>query len=340
MQTEHKSCPQHDHVGTRGLLFASISESTSAPRRRKSQSSGEEGTDKKIQLVSSTTVTKKEFTVQDLLIGAVSGGAAGVSVETALYPIDTIKTRLQVLSKGGSLSFKGLYSGLSGNLAGVLPASAIFVAIYEPLKQHLLDRFPEQWSSAAQLLAAGAGATGASIVRVPTEVIKQRMQTGQFTSAAGAVKQILAKEGMKGMYAGYGSFLLRDLPFDAIEFVAYEQIKLAVQRTRKRKELTAVETAFAGALAGAVTGAVTTPLDVIKTRLMVQGTNIKYTGIMDCISKMVAEEGAGSLFKGVGPRVLWIGIGGSIFFGVLEKTKSLLTTELEARKAAKPTTVV
>jgi hypothetical protein len=28
-----------------------------------------------------------------------------------------------------------------------------------------------------------------------------------------------------------------------------------------------------------------------------QGTNIKYTGIMDCISKTVAEEGAGALFK-------------------------------------------
>jgi solute carrier family 25 S-adenosylmethionine transporter 26 len=38
----------------------------------------------------------------------------------------------------------------------------------------------------------------------------------------------------------------------------------------KRKELTALETALAGALAGATTGAVTTPLDVIKTRLMVQ----------------------------------------------------------------------
>ena len=26
------------------------------------------------------------------------------------------------------------------------------------------------------------------------------------------------------MYAGYGAFMLRDLPFDAIEFMAYEQV--------------------------------------------------------------------------------------------------------------------
>lgn len=28
--------------------------------------------------------------------------------------------------------------------------------------------------------------------------------------------------------------------------------------------------------------------------------------------------------QGIGPRVMWIGIGGSIFFGVLESTKKLL----------------
>jgi solute carrier family 25 S-adenosylmethionine transporter 26 len=37
----------------------------------------------------------------------------------------------------------------------------------------------------------------------------------------------VAKEGTRGLFAGYGSFLLRDLPFDAIEFVAYEQLKKA-----------------------------------------------------------------------------------------------------------------
>lgn len=40
----------------------------------------------------------------------------------------------------------------------------------------------------------------------------------------------------------------------------------------------------------------------------------------------------GSLWQGVGPRTLWIGLGGSIFFGVLEKTKELL-----ARSSSKTT---
>ncbi len=41
------------------------------------------------------------------------------------------------------------------------------------------------------------------------------------------MRGIIQREGTRGLFAGYGSFLLRDLPFDAIEFVAYEQLKLA-----------------------------------------------------------------------------------------------------------------
>ncbi|CAH8274020.1 unnamed protein product [Arabidopsis lyrata] len=72
----------------------------------------------------------------------------------------------------------------------------------------------------------------------------------------------------------------------------------------------------------ALTGAVTTPLDVIKTRLM--GSAKQYQRIVDCVQTIVREEGVPALLKGIGPRVLWIGIGGSIFFGVLESTKRTL----------------
>ncbi|KAL5703584.1 S-adenosylmethionine carrier 1 [Ranunculus cassubicifolius] len=258
-----------------------------------------------------------------LFEGAIAGGAAGVVVESALYPIDTIKTRLQAVRGGGKIVLKGLYSGLAGNLAGVLPASAIFVAVYEPAKQKLLKTFPENLSAFAHLTAGALGGAASSLVRVPTEVVKQRMQTGQFTSAPNAVRAIMAKEGFRGMYAGYGSFLLRDLPFDALQFCLYEQLRIGYKLAAKR-ELNDPENAIIGAFAGALTGAVTTPLDVIKTRLMVQGPANQYKGIVDCVQTIVREEGPAALLKGIGPRVLWIGIGGSIFFGVLERTKTLL----------------
>ncbi|KAE9610258.1 putative mitochondrial carrier protein [Lupinus albus] len=261
--------------------------------------------------------------LRTLFEGVIAGGTAGVVVETALYPIDTIKTRLQAARGGEKLVFKGLYSGLAGNLAGVLPASALFVGVYEPMKQKLLRVFPENLSAFAHLSAGALGGIAASLIRVPTEVVKQRMQTRQFTSASGAVRYIASKEGFKGLYAGYGSFLLRDLPFDAIQFCLYEQIRIGY-KLAARRDLNDPENALIGAFAGALTGAITTPLDVIKTRLMIQGSGNQYKGIVDCVQTIIKEEGPSALLKGVGPRVLWIGIGGSIFFGVLESSKRFL----------------
>ncbi|KAI5672834.1 hypothetical protein M9H77_13198 [Catharanthus roseus] len=258
-----------------------------------------------------------------LFDGAIAGGTAGVVVETALYPIDTIKTRMQAAHGGGKIILKGLYSGLAGNLAGVLPASAVFVGVYEPAKQKLLKILPDNLSAFAHLTAGALGGIAASLIRVPTEVVKQRLQTRQFASAPDAVRLIVSKEGFKGLYAGYGSFLLRDLPFDAIQFCIYEQLRIGYKLAAKR-DLNDPENAVIGAFAGALTGAITTPLDVIKTRLMVQGSTNQYKGILDCVQTIVREEGASALLKGIQPRVLWIGIGGSIFFGVLESTKRFL----------------
>lgn len=256
--------------------------------------------------------------------GFIAGGTAGVVVETALYPIDTIKTRLQAARGGGKIVLQGLYSGLAGNLVGVLPASALFVGVYEPAKKKLLKILPENLSAVAHLTAGAIGGVAASLVRVPTEVVKQRMQTRQFASAPDAVRLIVAKEGFKGLYAGYGSFLLRDLPFDAIQFCIYEQLRIGY-KLAARRDLNDPENAAIGAFAGALTGAITTPLDVIKTRLMIQGSSAnQYKGIFDCVQTILREEGPPALLKGIGPRVLWIGIGGSIFFGVLERTKKIL----------------
>ncbi|XP_050938756.1 S-adenosylmethionine carrier 1, chloroplastic/mitochondrial-like isoform X2 [Cucumis melo] len=240
--------------------------------------------------------------VRSLYEGAIAGSVASFVIEAALYPIDTIKTRLQAVHGGGKIVLKGLYSGLTGNLVGMLPCSSYIQT------------------------AGVVGGVASSIIRVPTEVVKQRMQTSHFASASNAVQAIVSREGFKGLYAGYGSFLLRDLPFDAIQFCIYEQLRIGYKLAAQR-DPNDPENALIGAFSGAVTGAITTPFDVIKTRLMVQGSNSQYQGIRDCCRTIMKEEGARAFLKGMGPRVLWIGLGGAIFFGVLEKTKQMLANQ-------------
>ena len=105
---------------------------------------------------------------------------------------------------------------------------------------------------------------------------------------------------------------------------------------RRRRPLKQHESAVLGAIAGAVTGAVTTPLDVVKTRLMTQGAEgrgtgrgdgRRYRGVADCVARMVREEGAFSLLKGIQPRVTFIGIGGGVFFFALEAAKGVFVAE-------------
>ncbi|XP_056682630.1 probable S-adenosylmethionine carrier 2, chloroplastic isoform X2 [Spinacia oleracea] len=207
---------------------------------------------KEQEKISASDIVMKESPLnllQSLCDGAVAGAVAGSVVEAALYPIDTIKTRLQAAHGGGKIIFKGLYSGLSGNLVGVLPASAIFLGVYEPLKQKLLKTLPENFSALAHLSAGAIAGAASSIVRVPTEVVKQRMQTGQFATAPNAVRMIVSREGFRGLYAGYGSFLLRDLPFDAMQFCIYEQIRIGY-KLAARRELNDPENALIGAFAG------------------------------------------------------------------------------------------
>lgn len=80
------------------------------------------------------------------------------------------------------------------------------------------------------------------------------LNTSHPHAAHPQIRTILGREGLRGMYAGYGAFMLRDLPFDAIEFVAYEQIKKAYGASVGR-ELNPGETSLIGAFAGGFTGA-------------------------------------------------------------------------------------
>lgn len=62
----------------------------------------------------------------------VAGGMAGTTVDVALFPIDTIKTRLQspqgFRAAGG---FAGIYNGLGAAAAGSAPGAALFFSTYE-----------------------------------------------------------------------------------------------------------------------------------------------------------------------------------------------------------------
>ncbi len=71
---------------------------------------------------------------------------------------------------------------------------------------------------------------------------------------------------------------------------------------------------------GAVAACLTNPTDVVKTRLMLgyDTKGVRYVGTANTMARITREEGVRALFSGVSSRVVWISIGGIIFFGGYE----------------------
>lgn len=163
-------------------------------------------------------------------------------------------------------------------------------------------------------------------VRNPFEVVKQQMQVGMHTSARQAVRDIVKADGVAGLYAGYFSTLLREIPFDALQFVLYEGMKAKFKQWRQKEELAMWETSLVGSCAGATSAGITTPLDVVKTRLMTQtgvAASERYAGVWDAMRTIAQKEGLPALFSGARQRIAWIGLGGAIFFGTFEQLKAV-----------------
>lgn len=92
------------------------------------------------------------------LTSLICGGIAGTTVDVALFPLDTIKTRLQSSQgflKSGGLT--GVYRGLSITAVGSAPGAAMFFSSYEMSKQKLLSSYPSLHPTVVHMIAASAG---------------------------------------------------------------------------------------------------------------------------------------------------------------------------------------
>ncbi|KAG8460666.1 hypothetical protein KFE25_011441 [Diacronema lutheri] len=269
----------------------------------------------------STDLNRRQFASS-----LIAGSVAGTSTDCIFFPIDTLKTRLQAAEgfrKAGG--FRHLEKGVVAVVAGSAPAAALFFGAYTLAKTELSGALPGAPDAAVHMAAAIVGEVVESVVRVPTELVKQRMQAGRHASSPAAVRDIVAASGVRGLFRGYASTLARDIPFALIQFPLYESLRQSYAE-RARRQPTAVEAALAGSAAGAVAAAITTPLDVAKTRIMLSQDHS--TGVHVMIRRIWREEGPRRLFAGVAPRVLWISFGGFWFFGSFEMANQLLLREV------------
>ncbi|KAL3480271.1 mitochondrial carrier [Aspergillus californicus] len=320
----------------------------------------------------------------------ISGAFAVVIVDFLVYPVDTLKTRVQspnyyTIYKDAatntirkSVLFRGLYQGVFGVVLSTIPASGAFFTTYESVKSNLYkskSNSPLLQSIPSPMINALASCTGESVsclLLTPAEVIKQNAQVINTANSnnnpssqtprgktGNVTMQVLSrfKSQPWKLWSGYSALLGRNLPFTGLNFPIYEGVKgyLVERRRRNHRNNTCfvssesggvsgkekaepvfervVLTGIAASISGSVSSVATTPIDVVKTRMMLAASGgdsspgpvedrgrIKESrrSVWTVGREIFRDEGLRGLFRGGAIRVVWTAVSLSIYLSIYE----------------------
>ncbi|TKA28718.1 Solute carrier family 25 member 38 [Salinomyces thailandicus] len=270
----------------------------------------------------------------------VAGLGSGATSAFLLQPADLLKTRIQqsqvsTLAQAfrqilnGPHPVRSLWRGVTPSVIRTGFGSALYFGMLNQMRQYAsglpavplvsADVKPAQASSSAlPKLGNVANLTTGALARVaagtivnPVTVLKVRYESTHYsyTSMAGAAKDIWAKEGARGFFAGFGATAVRDAPYAGLYVLVYEQAKVQLAALAQRGPDAAKTSAsgsatinFAsGVLAAVSATTLTNPFDAIKTRLQIAPG--RYGNMFQAASLMLREEGIRTMFSGLSMRI-------------------------------------
>ncbi|KAH7330091.1 mitochondrial carrier protein-like protein [Rhexocercosporidium sp. MPI-PUGE-AT-0058] len=317
-----------------------------------------------------------------------AGGFAAFTVDLLVYPLDTLKTRFQSpdykkiyydASKHAinrKVLFQGLFQGVGTVILITIPSSGAFFTTYEAVKTGLSKATTSTSGNALipQPIVHSAASSIAELVScfilTPAEVLKQNAQMIRRPAGGSAAKtafqpsvtmQALRQFNKPSqLFRGYTALAARNLPFTAMQFPMFEHLKESIKAHRKEKGIftgglmeTALVTAVSAGSAGSIAAVITTPVDVVKTRIMLSAAaesgeaeakkdveKAKKEGqSLDKLAKrqggmkksgftvakeIMGESGVKGLFRGGILRAGWTALGSGLYLGVYESGKSWL----------------
>ncbi|KAK6156409.1 hypothetical protein DH2020_010657 [Rehmannia glutinosa] len=255
-----------------------------------------------------------EIPAGSVLKSALIGGLSCALSTALLHPVDTVKTRVQastltfpeILSKLPQLGVRGFYRGSIPAILGQFSSHGLRTGIFEASKLVLINVAPTLPEFQVQSVASFCSTFLGTAVRIPCEVLKQRLQAGLFDNVGEAIVGTWQQDGLRGFFRGTGATLCRE----------------ATQKLLGR-ELEPWETIAVGALSGGLAAVLTTPFDVIKTRTMTAPQGRPVTLSMVAFS-ILRREGPLGLFKGAVPRFFWIAPLGAMNFAGYELARKAM----------------
>ncbi|KAL1852874.1 hypothetical protein VTK73DRAFT_9118 [Phialemonium thermophilum] len=286
--------------------------------------------------------------------GRATAGAAGAVLANALvYPLDLVKTKLQVQVSGKAVAgddagastaaephyrstwdaiskivaaegISGLYAGMNGSLLGVASTNFAYFYWYSVVRT-LYFRYRKTTAHPSTVVELSLGAVAGALAQlftIPVAVITTRQQTQTKADRKGfadtAREVVEGEDGVFGLWRGLKASLVLVVN-PAITYGAYERLKDVLFPGKTSLKLWE---AFAlGAMSKALATVVTQPLIVAKVGLQSKPPAIRngkpFRSFVEVMKFIIEQEGPLGLFKGIGPQILK----GLLVQGILMMTK-------------------
>jgi hypothetical protein len=184
----------------------------------------------------------ENMTMQQVLT---AGAVSGFAVAHVLAPVELVKCKIQVQTKGRSgaiysgplhcaysiMKSQGplaLFHGYQATVFREIPGNIAWFGAYETAIRSMtpVGQKRESLPSYYPAIAGALGGMGYWLSMFPIDTVKSRIQSGVGTTGGSffsVFAKILASEGLRGLYAGMGITLARALPSNALIFTVYEE---------------------------------------------------------------------------------------------------------------------
>jgi len=276
---------------------------------------------------------KKKSPLLPMAAGCIAGGVEA----TAVWPMEFIKTQLQLNPKGSlpytgivsgishtvkSTGFLSLYRGLAPTLLGSIPKAGIRFGLNAIFKDNLRDKDGKLTPGKNFIAGLGAGVSEALLIVAPVETVKTKCIELNMAFGSG-MKHILKTEGIAGVYQGAGATALKQGSNQGLRFMWFNEYKRIITNDGE-KSLTPIMGLFGGMSAGCFSTLGNNPFDVVKTRM--QGTKAsQYANTLDCFKQIMTKEGVAAFYAGVIPRLARVVPGQGIIFMSFESIQTYLS---------------
>eukprot|EP01065_Artemidia_motanka_P034965 TRINITY_DN42943_c0_g1_i1.p1 TRINITY_DN42943_c0_g1~~TRINITY_DN42943_c0_g1_i1.p1 ORF type:complete len:284 (+),score=61.61 TRINITY_DN42943_c0_g1_i1:51-902(+) len=272
-----------------------------------------------------------------------AGAVAGAADKIVEHPFDTVKVRVQTgyaptvracvrktLTTEGP---RGFYRGVCAPLSGAMVEAGISLWTYGMLQSRMRAQGADSqmllpWYQHA-LAGAGTGFTSAGLL-TPVELIKVRLQArASQQNARRAIRAVLLRRGLRGLFTGLPLTLLRDVPGNAALFGMYDGVVVQsyVGRGGSRLDAPAWLFPLAGSAGGTTYWMVAYPADTLKSRL--QAGDRTAAGLLRLARREIHNGGVRGLYRGLSITVLRSVPANAIAFVTYETTRRRMLTTLD-----------